>query len=675
MKCVRTLLQLVLVLASAALAPPLEASPVTLGREERYSLNDRMELLEDPSGKMGLMEAEAAYGRGEFRPLKKELSAGFTHSAFWLRFELQRTEAFPETGWLRLWPVYTEHMALYLPAASREPRLVGSADMPDGNAMWLPEPAVPIGMAGKGPVVCYLRMQGGNSIALDASIHTYRDLLQYSEVYLWRIAGYVGVSLVVLLIALVARHATGAGYFRLFAVYVFMLLLIVVPLNGLNNIFLPDWTRPLMAVLLRTLTAAGMLAFVRFSASLFAQTGPNWTLSYFRALSLLAAAAMLFSPTTLHGTALSIAMIATSTMAPVLAYLSLKIDMPSRNARALFVAAILATISGHVVFFVHLMGLMGSFAFVHDTVQASSMVHILLLLPALALRIRSTQLEATRQSKRALERAEAIAERTGLELREHSERLELSIAATQSAAERMGQFLLIVAHDYRSPLNVIRGNLDILKRQKSACAGESREELEKIRRATGRLEELVEVSFAEGRVAGPRGTGNEATVALRDFVRNKVAAVRLLWPEREFLVGEAEGKECVRGDISLLDTALFNLLENAHKYAPEGTAVSVACSVSGTEGAIRIQNRAPFLPDEELDTLFEQFRRGPNAAGTTGAGLGLSIVRSIAERQGGRAEIRKTPEGSLTATLFLSVLAAGSEGASYALPVTDKNNP
>lgn len=651
------LLALLLLLALAAMAPLKgQAAPLELATEEKYSLNGAMELLEDRSGTLELDDVEAAYGRGEFRPLEGELSAGFSRSVFWLRFELQRRAPFPETGWLRLWPVYTEHMALYLPGSGREPVLMGSADMPGSSVAWLPEPAVPVGLSGNAPVVGYLRMQGDNSIALDASIHAYRDLLPYANVYLSRIAAYIGFSLLVMFIALIAYRASGARYFLLFAGYVCTLMLTVVPLNGMNSFIFPDWTRPLMAVLLRTLIAAAMLLFMRFSLAFFERLDIWWARGYFQLMSALALAAMLFSPTPYFGTALSIAMFCYASLVPALIYLSLKADMPSRGVRTAFLAAIVSTLLGHILFFFHLMGWVGGFALVHDIVQFSSTTHIVLLLPALALRIRFTQEQAIKQSALSLERAEQKAARLSRELREHSDRLEASITAGRSAAERMEQFLMMVAHDYRTPLNVIHGNLELLERWDPSSSRKHDSELRKIRRAAGRLEEMVEVSLAQGRITDSHGAGSEACIDLHEFVRHQVAAASLLWPERQFLLDDAEGDELVFGELSHFDTALFNLLDNAQKYAPDGTPVTITCRICDGRGAVTVANRISSLPDDELETLFEQFHRGPNASGTAGAGLGLSIVRSIAERYGGGTEIRKTPDGNVAATLFLPIV-------------------
>lgn len=663
----RALLWLLLALASA-LPRGLLAVPMELGAKKSYSLNNAMEVLEDPDGTMGIVEVEEAYARGAFRRLEGELSAGFSRSAFWLRFELRRTQAFPETCWLRLWPVYTEHMELYLPASGNRPIRMGSADIPHNDVLWLPEPAAPIRLKGEDPVVGYLRMQGGNSIALDASLHTYGSLQAYSQTFLSRIAAYIGVTLFAMLIALIVHRITGARPFRLFALYAFTVLLLVVPLNGMNSILFPDWTRPLMAVILRALTGAGILAFLRFTLSLFEPAGKRWLERYFNTLSLLAVATMLASPTPWYGMVVSATMVACSSLVPVLSLLSLKIEMPSRGVHLVFMAAMLSTITGHILFFLHLMGVVGHFTLIHDIVQASSMVHFLLLIPALVLRIRSTQQRKQELAEQALARSEVLAERLGRELREHSSRLELSIAAGRSSADRMEKFLAMVAHDYRSPLTIINGNLELMARVAPECARLHGGELRKIRQATKRLEEMVEVSLAQGRIADTDSAGNDTCFALQDLLHRQLDAARLLWPDRQFVESCTAGEELVWGDLSLLDTALYNLLDNAEKYSPKDSPVTMGCMVHDREAAITVTNTMAAGLDDDLEPLFEQFRRGPNTSGTAGAGLGLSIVQSIAERHGGVVELRKKEHNGFAVTLLLPIVDEGPESGTYAEP-------
>lgn len=660
-----------LVLAILASLAPLRASAASgllLDGSPRQSLNGRMELFEDPSGKLGIAGAEAAWKAGAFTPLDGEFTPGFSGSAFWLRFELTRSTNAPATTWLRLWPAYIEHIELHRPGSGRGPVRMGCSDAPDGTLMLLPEAAAPLELPAGRPVALYLRLESQSPIALDASVHTYRDLLALSSAYQAKLGAYIGAAFLVMLIALLGYRSTAAPYFLLFAAHVGMLILLTLPLNGLTGMLVPGWPVAHTGLLLRILLGGVMLTFMLFFLTFVEGARFGWIRSHFRAMSAVSAVPILLSPTPFFGTALSLAMLSYLSLLPVLAYWSLKVEMPARRVRILFMAAILSSVTGLLAFCLHMMGLVSGFALIHDITMASSTTHLLLLLPALAVRLRLTDTEAKRQSALATQKAESMAERLTLELGEHSRRLELSIEADRRAAERKEQFLLMMAHDYRSPLTVIKGNLELLERSSADVLLANAEEVRKIRRATERLEKAMEVSLAQGRLADPHGTGREGCICLRELVRHQLDSARVLWPGRVFEESMAPGGELVWGDLSLLDTLLFNLLDNAVKYAPEGTRISVGCSVADGMGEVRVGNAAEEMPEEGLEALFEPFRRGPNAAGTAGAGLGLSIARSIALRHGGRVEMQKIGVGVIEAVLLLPVMPEEDEAEPETAP-------
>jgi len=97
---------------------------------------------------------------------------------------------------------------------------------------------------------------------------------------------------------------------------------------------------------------------------------------------------------------------------------------------------------------------------------------------------------------------------------------------------------------------------------------------------------------------------------------------------------EAEGM--VLADQSLLTRALFNLLENAIKYSPAGSQVSVRVSCAQGWLTCEITDQGKGITAEELPELFSQYRRFASSQGSDGLGLGLSMVKAVVDRHGGR---------------------------------------
>ncbi|WEL91402.1 sensor histidine kinase [Pseudomonas sp. CBSPCBW29] len=92
----------------------------------------------------------------------------------------------------------------------------------------------------------------------------------------------------------------------------------------------------------------------------------------------------------------------------------------------------------------------------------------------------------------------------------------------------------------------------------------------------------------------------------------------------------------VWADQSLLTRALFNLLENAVKYSPSGTTVTLTLTSSEDRLECRISDQGRGIAAQDLPELFAQYRRFTSAQGSEGLGLGLTMVKAVVDRHGGR---------------------------------------
>jgi signal transduction histidine kinase len=95
----------------------------------------------------------------------------------------------------------------------------------------------------------------------------------------------------------------------------------------------------------------------------------------------------------------------------------------------------------------------------------------------------------------------------------------------------------------------------------------------------------------------------------------------------------------VRGDEDLLRRMILNLLDNAIKYTPAGGSISVACDSARDGYELSVTDSGPGIPVDMQSRIFERFFRADRARSRTGAGLGLSIARWIAEAHLGRIEL------------------------------------
>lgn len=217
------------------------------------------------------------------------------------------------------------------------------------------------------------------------------------------------------------------------------------------------------------------------------------------------------------------------------------------------------------------------------------------------------------------------------------------------AADSQQRFVADAAHQLRTPLAGLQMQLELLKRRPHAP--EVKAELEKMHAATTRTTRLAHQLLALARA----DRDAEAAGHMRpfDLYRLGDAAARD-WTaraiERDVDLGfELEHVE-VRGDEVMLRELLGNLIDNAIRYAPAGSVVTVRCGTKAGEPFLAVEDDGPGIPEEARAKVFERFYRVEGTAGE-GSGLGLAIVREVAGRHGAIVELGQPATGRGTAVV------------------------
>ncbi len=220
---------------------------------------------------------------------------------------------------------------------------------------------------------------------------------------------------------------------------------------------------------------------------------------------------------------------------------------------------------------------------------------------------------------------------------------------------QMQRFMADVAHELRTPVAVLRARTDVALQQPRdpAAYQETLREIDaELRRVSTLVDDLLTLARAD---AGERPTRRES-LFLDDVTLDACDAVRDLarLGGVELEVGRFE-EAAVTGDPGLLRQLLLILLDNAIKYTPAGGRVTVEVGMADGRARVAIRDTGPGIPPGELPHVFERFYRGERPSqreGTeTGAGLGLSIARWIAETHGAELRLVSPPEGGTLATL------------------------
>jgi len=207
------------------------------------------------------------------------------------------------------------------------------------------------------------------------------------------------------------------------------------------------------------------------------------------------------------------------------------------------------------------------------------------------------------------------------------------LSLEREAEEQRAVLLRFLSHDLRAPHSAILALLDVQHQQGSADPQlHSQIELQ-VRKALGLTEAFVQLAKAESE-AYQFAPSMFAMLVLDAFDQAMSSAELKQIELLHDLDEEAEGM--VLADQSLLTRALFNLLENAIKYSPAGSQVRVRVSCAQGWLSCEISDQGQGIAAEELPELFSQYRRFASSQGIEGLGLGLSMVKAVVDRHGGR---------------------------------------
>ncbi len=207
------------------------------------------------------------------------------------------------------------------------------------------------------------------------------------------------------------------------------------------------------------------------------------------------------------------------------------------------------------------------------------------------------------------------------------------------------------SHELRTPLTALRTNIELLQRAGSLDDAQRRELVDAAQIELAELGDLVAelVDLA----TDARAEEPVQPVDLGDLVEPVIEQERRRSGRTITLVRDAAAVVDVRA--AAIDRAVHNLVSNATKFSPAGTAIEV--EVDG--GTIEVRDRGVGIPAGERDRVFDRFYRATAARSQPGSGLGLSIVRQIAEMHGGTIELLERDGGGTVARLRLPLPVGG----------------
>lgn len=240
------------------------------------------------------------------------------------------------------------------------------------------------------------------------------------------------------------------------------------------------------------------------------------------------------------------------------------------------------------------------------------------------------------------------------ELKELADTFDAMIARLHAAFTAQKEFVTNASHELRTPLAIIRTELDVILSDPEATTEDYREMAEVIRDAVKRSDDLIDrlLFLARSEAGAVHEPVDLAALALETTERYAPEA-----DARQLALDLDLEPAAVEGDRVLLERMVGNLIENAIRHNVDGGWFAVETGTSGPEAWVTVRNSGPLVPVEEVERLFERFYRLDRSRSRTtgGFGLGLPIVKAVAEAHGGRVQARPRDDGGLEVTVYLPV--------------------
>jgi signal transduction histidine kinase len=265
--------------------------------------------------------------------------------------------------------------------------------------------------------------------------------------------------------------------------------------------------------------------------------------------------------------------------------------------------------------------------------------------------------------------------KSGDELSELSAAFNRLLDQLQGAFERERRFSSDAAHQLRTPLTILQGELDVVLRRPRR-AEEYVTSLQKLTQVVAEMRQVVEsllfLARSDQDATAPKLEPIDLSQWLPLYAQRWSSHPR--FDDLEW--GQLPGPLLVETSASLLSQVLDNLIENALVYSPTGSQVEVQVSPRGENVEIAVRDHGMGVAPEHREAIFEPFFRDPRsqAAAAGGSGLGLSVARRIARCLGGSLECRivDNRQGSLFVLILPNCPASNTPPSGHARPLPGK---
>ena len=634
-----------------------QAGTILLKESRPFPISGSLEVIHDASNRLSLRDILTSdpLSKG-FLPIPGFLNKSYTSDTLWVRFDLHQTNPFPTESFLMLGPPVLDFVTVYVqtgddannPATYSEFQLGDHLPTTQRPLIYL-NFVVPLNLPNERTSRVYVKIKTSSAMSLTGQILPLKDFISQTTRLNLVQEGWFAIAIFVGLISLRLYWRLYDPLYAYFSLYLLAVTVSRASASGMLAMLWPQLAHHFADIFHNVGICLSFLFITLFGIILFGDIAKKREYLMLKLALWLTIVAILCIPFISWGTIFRSILLIIISIFCLFSWLSLRLAKRGEGGGWLYFSSFFVYSIVGIITLMRLSGILPVAWWNANITQIGLVCHLILLALALIERLYSIEQKALSAERNAKQNAINMAAEMTVELRENQEEL-------KKALERQVRFVSMVSHEYRTPLAIIQGNLDLISVFHDDPEGNLSFAVGKMKRAVTRLVEVLEVSLGKVRMAEETMTVQRQPLLLSAFVAETMVQAADFWPDRQYVFTcEVDENLKLYADPKLLKTALLNLLDNAVKYSPKSSVVEVL--LQPIEGAVEISviDHGMGIPPHERKRVLEKYYRCRGIGKVSGVGLGLYLVARIVEEHQGQITISEGITGGTKVSIQLPI--------------------
>lgn len=671
-----------LLLCTSSALPASASAPAVLDELNPSTLAGHISWYRDPAGTLAVEDLILLHRQGEMTASDSYPSFGYTSDTVWLRFELDYRGTGHGHFLLTMAPAFLDHIRLFRVNGQsiRDLGLQGDHHSWSGRAFPWRHALYDLELQPGERSTFYARVDSSSSIAFKPEIWTAAEFASTSSKELLLYGMLIASGILTCLLSLLFFSLLRQWIYLYFFLYVASFTFVIAQLEGVIHFLVsPEGSMQLEGIQV-LFQSTGLVAMALLFSEMIEleKQWPRMHRLVTRTALALSGIGLALAAAGHHSISIPLLWAPVALLCILIPPATLLLRRHIGLAALLYTAAFAAIGLSATIRFIWVFGATGSNIASDNHFAIAMLLHMIVLFITLATRYvqlekgllaaKDTALLSVQQSERNLEavvtqrtldldsanaRLSAqldISHQHAADLEKVRDRLALALDEEKRASLEQKNFLRMVAHEFRTPLAVIRMAADMIKADPRTPDVHATSNCERIEQASDRMASLINHALREDRLDSALWRNNSAYIPVIEILRAGISHGEMISAGRHPISLHCDDDLVIQGDRDLLITMINNIVDNAVKYSTEKSPIRIdAFSCTDQNIVIRIEDQGRGMRADDIAQAAQKYFRSVDAQDVPGMGLGLYLVERIARLHDATLSIDSSPG---TGTVF-----------------------